>query len=64
MNLNVMNPFLAKPTQFVGSLHGSSISGGTQGLHTNATSYTGFTITPNSGTLTGGTIYVYGYNKG
>jgi hypothetical protein len=27
----------------------------------NATSYTAFTLTPSSGTLTGGTIYVYGY---
>lgn len=27
------------------------------------TSTTGFTISPNTGTLTGGTIYVYGYTK-
>jgi hypothetical protein len=27
------------------------------------TSYTGFTIFPNAGTITGGTIYVYGYRK-
>ena len=31
------------------------------GVHGVATSYTDFTITPGSGTLTGGTIYVYGY---
>ena len=29
--------------------------------HTASTSYDGFTIYPSSGTLTGGTIYVYGY---
>jgi hypothetical protein len=28
-----------------------------------STSYTAFTITPGSGTLTGGTVYVYGYAK-
>jgi hypothetical protein len=31
------------------------------GFLNNSTSYTGFTILPTSGTLTGGTIYVYGY---
>ena len=31
------------------------------GFLNNSTSYTGFTILPASGTLTGGTIYVYGY---
>jgi hypothetical protein len=61
MDLTVLNPFLAKPTQFSGSLHGSTISGTTQGFHNTATSYTGFTVAPNTGTLTGGTIYVYGY---
>ncbi len=33
------------------------------GFLDNATSYTAFTLTPNSGTLTGGTIAVYGYVK-
>ena len=31
------------------------------GFLNNTTSYTAFTLTPNAGTLTGGTIYVYGY---
>jgi hypothetical protein len=31
------------------------------GNHTLATSYTGFTLTTSSGTITGGNIYVYGY---
>jgi hypothetical protein len=29
----------------------------------NSTSYTGFTIIPETGTLTGGTVDVYGYAK-
>jgi hypothetical protein len=35
----------------------------TQGIHTVATSYTGFTINPTGSTITGGTITVYGYRK-
>ncbi len=31
------------------------------GIHKVAASYTSFTLLPSSGTLTGGTIYVYGY---
>jgi hypothetical protein len=31
------------------------------GIHAVATAYTDFTITPSTGTITGGTIYVYGY---
>jgi hypothetical protein len=34
-----------------------------QGIHQVATAYTDFTITPASGTMTGGTIYVYGYGS-
>jgi len=33
------------------------------GYLNNTTSYTAFTLTPGSGTLTGGTITVYGYRK-
>jgi hypothetical protein len=37
-------------------------SGGySKGYQNSATSFTAFTIAPTSGTLTGGTIYVYGY---
>jgi hypothetical protein len=57
----VQSPFLAKyslmSSQFVASFGSYASSGMLQ----NTTSYTGFTLTPNSGTLTGGTIRVYGY---
>jgi hypothetical protein len=33
------------------------------GIQQNTTSFTSFTITPASGTFTGGTISVYGYKK-
>jgi hypothetical protein len=61
VNVDVMSPFLAKNTSFISSTQAPSIGGATNGVHTNTGSYTGFVLTPNTGTLTGGTIYVYGY---
>ena len=61
--VELQSPFLTKYTMMqaltvdpVQSLLGT-------GYHAVATSYTDFTITPSTGTLTGGTIYVYGYKK-
>jgi hypothetical protein len=64
VNVDVMNPFLAKNTTFMSSTQAPSIAGGTNGVHINTGSYTGFVLTPQSGTLTGGTIRIYGYNNG
>ena len=67
MNTEVFNPFLAKHTYVNGyigyniaNLNGRS---GLTGLLENTTSYTAFTLTANAGTITGGTIAVYGYVK-
>lgn len=66
LNVDLQNPFLAKNTIF-NSLTGQSTTGAGgstgNGYLANTTSYTDFTLTPGSGTLTGGTIYVYGYKK-
>ena len=63
-DLTVVNPFLAKETYFsIGGIIYSTVAGSGAGFHNVATSYTGFTIIPSSGTLTGGTISVYGYAK-
>jgi hypothetical protein len=65
-NADLINPFLAKPT--IISTHRAS-TGTTQsgaigsGFLNDTTSYTDFTLTPASGTLTGGTIRVYGYKN-
>jgi len=62
MNMDVINPFLAKQTYFTGLFLDASNAGTFNAKQTSATSATGFTLTPVGGTLTGGTIYVYGYS--
>jgi hypothetical protein len=64
LSFDLLNPFAATPTAY----HGagwvlSSDCGTSSGINTSATSYTSFNIIPGSGTLTGGTITVYGYRK-
>ena len=66
LNLELVNPFLADETMLYATKIDASTGGSTNmvnGFLNNQTSYTGFTLTPASGTLTGGTIYVYGYAK-
>ena len=65
MHCQVLSPNLAKPTRVTALSSGSLTSdvGSTNGLLNNSTQYTDFTITPASGTLTGGTIRVYGYKN-
>jgi hypothetical protein len=62
--IDLQNPYLAMYTQMncVGALQTAQATW-TQGIHAVATSYTGFTITPQSSTVTGGTVTVYGYRK-
>ena len=60
----VSSPFLSTATLVVhdGGLV-SSFAGHTVGLEPNATSFTSFTLVLNTGTMTGGTICVYGYRN-
>jgi hypothetical protein len=60
MNIDLHNPFLAKATTLQGNYTGNGSGGSTVGIHNVATSYTDFTINV-AGSMTGGTIYVYGY---
>jgi hypothetical protein len=57
----LQNPFLAKYTVVTANTNydGGYFTYG--GQHKVATSYTDITIGTGSGTLTGGTVYVYGY---
>ena len=62
----VIDPFIATPTVLLGQF-GSKDSASTfinnfGGYHSDSTSYTGFTVYPNTGTFTG-TIRVYGYRN-
>jgi hypothetical protein len=65
-NFDLVNPFLAKNTIVNYSYvdprtNGEAGAGG--GFLNNTTSYTGFTLGVSSGTITGGTISVYGYRN-
>ena len=60
------SPFLTVRTGFLNQTSayettGAPFAGG--GFLDDATSYTAFTFSPNSGTITGGTIRVYGYKN-
>jgi hypothetical protein len=63
-NVVMLQPFNTRAT-YMNSMNATNqqqLSGA--GLLTGSTSYTAFTLTPNSGTITGGTIRIYGYNNG
>jgi hypothetical protein len=66
MNMEVLAPFLTKTSAFssynIPTVAGSN-SGPAQGFHNSATSFTGFRLALGSGTMTGGTIRVYGYRN-
>jgi hypothetical protein len=64
VNVDLLNPFGAMRTR----LHNAqtlyaTVYGTYTGLHDVGTSYDGFKLTPASGTITGGTIRVYGYRN-
>jgi hypothetical protein len=61
INIDIINPNLAKYTYFNGAYIGT-VAGTIAGYHGVATAYTGFTLAV-AGTMTGGTITVYGYRK-
>lgn len=62
VRIEVLGPFKAAYTKFANGVYQNSNAYGTmQGEHRVATSYTSFKLVPESGTLTGGTIAIYGY---
>jgi len=68
MSTEIMSPNLAKVTAFTSSyMQGLTSTSGVMGILggylNDSTQYTAFTLTPNTGTLTGGTIRVYGYSN-
>lgn len=66
MVIDLCSPYLAKNTVVSGMNIYASTSGSQYeygGVLSNTTSYTAFTLTPQTGTLTGGTIQVFGYKN-
>jgi len=64
LSFDILNPFAAVPTAYHSA--GWVVTadcGQSSGINSSATSFTAFNIIPGSGTLTGGTITVYGYRK-
>jgi hypothetical protein len=67
-NIDLISPNLAKNTFFASryvesNTSGSIATGAGNGFVNNTTQYTDFTLSPNSGTYTGGTIKVYGFKN-
>jgi len=65
-SVTIQNPFLSKTTAYGGYTASHRTDGlyvGFGGYLNNTTSYTAFTIVTSGGTLTGGTIRVYGYQN-
>ena len=63
-SFDLFQPFLAARTSMNGGYYGRGYSGTFAGALENTTSYTDFSIfNDSSGTLSGGTITVYGYRK-
>lgn len=64
LSVEVLNPFPAAPTTVFGlGESNNSTAALFNGLQTGNTSFTGFTISTATGTMTGGNIAVYGYRK-
>ena len=64
--MDIFNPFIADETVIAGTYIGAKtggVAGAYGGFLNNTTSYTAFTLTPSTGTLTGGTIRVYGFRN-
>jgi len=62
-SFDVLGPYLPIVPRVISPWTGSGFSGHYSGLWADTTSVTGFIIKPASGTLTGGTIRVYGYRN-
>jgi hypothetical protein len=62
-NITLMSPNLPDFTRYSAPWYADVDGGSVSGIHQVATSYTDFTLLVGSGTMTGGTIRVYGYRN-
>jgi hypothetical protein len=66
IDIDIHNPFLGDETWFNGHYVGvqaGGVVGAIAGYHDQGLSYSAFTLTAGAGTITGGTIKVYGYRN-
>jgi len=63
MSYDIHRPYQTNATNIVGNYFGRGYSGFMSG-NGSAAQHTGFVLSQGSGTMTGGTIRVYGYNNG
>jgi len=61
--IEINAPFLTEQKMISGTFYDTVNTGRAQGICDSLASYTGFTLIAGAGTLTGGTIQVYGYTK-
>ena len=61
--IELQNPFLSVATEMRSRVRYGSVYGTEIGHTGSTTSFTSFKLTPASGTMSNGTIYVYGYRK-
>ena len=61
--IELQNPFLSVATEMRSRVRYGTVYGTEIGHTGNPTSFTSFKLTPRSGTMSAGTIYVYGYRK-
>jgi len=64
INLDVFGPYSTQYTRISGPYVGDGEAGYTSCIHKVSASFTDFVIEASIGTITGGTICVYGYNNG
>jgi len=62
--IELQSPFLTKNTEIRTRVRYGTVYGTCVALHGDPSSFTSFTLTPAGGTMTNGTISVYGYRKG
>jgi hypothetical protein len=66
-HVDLMSPYEARPTMFNGAsvyMFSTGYAETNGGYLDAVTQYTEFTLAPSAGTMTGGTVQVYGYNDG
>lgn len=61
--IDLLDPFSAFFTEITSRIRYGTVYGTYTGVQAQAISRSSFTLTPNSGTMAGGTITVYGYRK-